>query len=488
MRLLYIAPLLLLLLAPDAQISLAAAATSVATSPIQHVVVIFQENHSFDNYFGTFPGANGIQNDPPTVHPYHITGSITDLCHSTICAHIAYDNGKMDGFPQAEGSKQTFGYYNKKDIPYYWGLARNYTLFDNYFTSAMGPSLPNHLYLVAGQDAGVPDSVSQGPAQMNIGSIVNELSAAKDTWGYYSPYTMGNENALGLVSSVIDNATMVQNLKGSDQFIGDLQSGKMPAVSYITANDGQNEHPPYDIATGVAWVQSIISAIQASPYWGSTVIFLTWDDYGGWYDHVIPPQVDKHGLGFRVPLLMVSPFAKHGYIDHTVSDHTSLMKFIERVFGLAPVTQRDAMTSDLMEALSSSYVNNFTDDSFTMQGTPTYSNLAGTPALDAYAYNPSISFAFMNNQAHPQQAVFYAALRNTRNQTVQLIKMKSTLPEGKTTQIPFTFQNQPAGAYTVTVLSITTKGVALSQPFRLVLNSTITDTSQTVTSHSAPLG
>jgi len=484
MRLLYLAPLVLLLLAPAAQTSMAA---TVAANPIQHVVVIFQENHTFDNYFGTFPGANGIQNDPPTVHPYHITGSVVDLCHSTICAHADYDNGQMDGFLQAEGSTETFGYYNQNDIPYYWSLAQNYTLFDNYFTSAMGPSLPNHLYLVAGQDDGVDDSITQGPAMMNIGTIVNELSAAKDSWSYYSPYSVGNENALGLIPSVANNATMAQNIKPSQQFLVDVRSGNLPAVSYVTADDGQNEHPPYDLATGQAWVQSLISAVQSSPYWGSTVIFLTWDDYGGWYDHVVPPQVDKYGLGFRVPLLMISPFAKQGYIDHAVSDHTSLMKFIERVFGLPPVTQRDAMASDLMDALNSSYANHYADDSFTMQGTPTYSNLAAAPALDAYSYNPSISFSFMNNQNHSQQAVFSAALRNSANQTVQMIMMKSTLPQGKAVQIPFTFHNQAAGAYTVTVIAMSTKGVALSEPFRLLLNSAPVDTAQTFTSHAVRL-
>ncbi len=482
MKRLFLAPLLLLLLAPVAQASMAATS---AANPIQHVVVIFQENHTFDNYFGTFPGANGIKNDPPTVHPYHITGPIVDLCHSTICAHAAYDNGQMDGFLQAEGSTETFGYYNQNDIPYYWSLAQNYTLFDNYFTSAMGPSLPNHLYLVAGQDDGVDDSITQGPAMMNIGSIVSELSAAKVSWSYYSPYNVGNENALGLISSVADNATMAANEKSSNQFLVDVQNGNLPAVSYVTAQDGQNEHPPYDLATGQAWVQSLISAIQASPYWGSTVIFLTWDDYGGWYDHVVPPQVDKYGLGFRVPLLMISPFAKQGYIDHTLSDHTSLMKFIERVFDLPPVTQRDGMASDLMEALNPTYASQYSDDSFTMQGTPTYSNLAAAPVLDAFSYNPSISFSFMNNQDHSQQAVFFAALRNDINQTVQMVTVKTTLEQGKTAQIPFTFHNQAAGAYTIMVIAMSTKGVALSQPFRLLLNSTEAAGPQTVTSHSA---
>jgi phospholipase C len=469
---------------PAAQPSLAVTLNGGGTNPIKHVVVMFQENHSFDNYFGTFPGANGISHDPPTVHPYHITTLISDLCHSTVCARADYDNGKMDGFLKSEGSRQTFGYYDGSDIPYYWGLAKNYTLFDNYFTSAMSPSLPNHLYLVAGQSAGVPDSVNLHPADLKINSIVDSLSASRVSWAYYSPYTVGNENALGLISSVSTNATRMADLKLSGEFLIDLKAGNMPSVSYVMSQDGDNEHPPYDVAAGQAWTKSIISAIQASSYWSSTVILLTWDDYGGWYDHVTPPQVDKYGLGFRVPLLMISPFAKQGHIDHTLSDHASLMKFIERVFNLAPVAHRDATASDLMGALNSNLNSQFADDSFSMQGTPTFSNLAAAPALDALANSPEISFGYLNNQNHSQHAVFYATLRNSFNQTIEVTRTIANLPEGKTLPISFTFQNQPSGVYTLNVIAMTSKGVALSMPFRLILDST--EAVQPIISHVAP--
>jgi len=460
----------LLLLMPAIQPSFAAS-QNAAANPIQHVVVIVQENHTFDNYFGTFPGANGIQNDPPTVQPFHITGADVNLCHSTACAHADYDNGKMDGFLQAEGSNQTYGYFDQSDIPYYWSLAQNYTLFDNYFTSEMGPSLPNHLYLVAGQDDGVADSIVNQSTNLKIGSIANELEAANDSWSYYSPYVVGNENALGLVSSIAGNSTMLANLKSTQQFLTDLQNGKMPDVSYITADDGQNEHPPFDVADGMRWVQSIISAVQASPYWGSTAILLTWDDYGGWYDHVVPPQVDKYGDGFRVPLLMISPFARQGFVDHTFSDHTSIMKFIERVFDLPPVTQRDAGASDLLEALSSSYGYQFIDDSFSLQGTPAYPSLAASAAPGGTnEYDPSIGLNYANNMYHTQTAVFRAALRNSLNQTIQVSTVTGTLAQGATVQIPFGFASQPAGVYCINVVVTTSKGVPLSEPLRLVID------------------
>ena len=469
MKLLPLVPLFLLLLVPASQSPAEAAGDVSAAIPIQHVVVIVQENHTFDNYFGTFPGANGIQNDPPTVHPFHLNGTVVDLCHSTACAHAAYDNGKMDGFLRAEGSNETFGYYDKSDIPYYWSLAQNYTLFDDYFTSAMGPSLPNHLYLVAAQDGGVADSVSQQSSKLNIGCIASELEAANDSWSYYSPYVVGNENALGLVSSIAQNSTMLANMKQTEQFLVDLQNGKLPNVSYVTANDGQNEHPPYPVTDGEKWVKSIVDAIQASPYWGSTAVLLTWDDSGGWYDHVVPPQIDKHGDGFRVPLLMVSPFAKQGYIDHTLADHTSIMKFIERVFNLPSVTQRDAAASDLLESLNSGYTAQYTEDSILSQGTPTYSNLT-VSALDAYVHGPSVSLTYMNTQGRSQGALFWAAVRNSLNQTVQLAETNGTLPADKTVQVKFSFQDLPAGVYRINVVSVSNAGVAISQPFRLVLD------------------
>jgi phospholipase C len=464
-KLLPLLPLFLLVLLPAIQSSVQATPSATVANPVKHIVVIFQENHTFDNYFGTFPGANGIQNDPPAVKPFHITGPIVDLCHSTACAHEAYDQGRMDDFLQAEGSNETFGYYDGTDIPYYWSLARNYTLFDNYFTSVMGPSLPNHLYVVAASDDGIPDSADTTQPELNVNTIANELEAANDSWGYYAPYTAGNGNALGMVSSIADNATMMANLKPTGQFLTDMRAGKMPDVSYLIGNDTENEHPPYSISSGEQWVESTIGAIQASPYWGSTVILITWDDYGGWYDHVVPPQVDKYGDGLRVPLLMVSPFAKQGYIDHTFSDHSSILKFIERVFGLPSLTQRDAGASDLMDALDQSYSTQFTDDSFSLQATPAY--LAPASSEGAGGSNPSVGLTYMSNLDHAQRVVFYAALRNSLNQTVEVSTVSGTFQPGALVEVPFYFSDQPPGAYHVTVVAATSKGVALAEPFRL---------------------
>lgn len=448
------------------------AGASTQSNPIQHVVVIVQENHTFDNYFGAYPGVNGIQNDPSSVHPILLAGpSSANLCHSTACARLAYDNGKMDNFITAEGSNATFGYYDQRSLPYYWSLAQNYTLFDNYFTSEMGPSLPNHLYLVAGQDANVADGITAQYQRThiteNVTTIANRLEKANVSWAYYSPYNVGNEDALGLVPSITGNGTMLAHLKYTDQFLTDLKGGKLPAVSYLMTADMQNEHPPADVSIGQAWVKSEISAIQASPYWNSTVILLTWDDYGGWYDHVSPPQLDSHGLGFRVPLLMISPLAKTGYVDHTLSDHVSLMKFIETVFNIPSITQRDFAASDLMEALNVNHTGS--KYSLVLQNTPVYSN--SIPSLNFSMAQTKIWFSYLNTKNVPQSLVFYAVLRNHFNQTLQIDRVKAVILKGATIQISFAFAHEPAGKYSISVIALGCMGTSVAGPLHFLVTS-----------------
>ena len=320
---------------------LPASAATNSEPLIEHVVIIVRENHTFDNYFGTFPGANGLQSAPPSVHPFHIQGPITDLCHSWSCAHDAYDGGKMDNFQAAERSVQTFGYYDQRDIPYYWSLAKNYALFDNYFTSVMGPSLPNYVYLVAAQSGGLVDNTH---VSFGFKPIMSELDSSQVSWTYYAGYPMiyTGWNPLPGFADYRQKGWS-SHIRPSDLFLADLKKGNLAQVTWIMpTSDETSEHPPYDLASGETWVKSVVSAIQASQFWPSTAIFLTWDDYGGWYDHVPPRQVDNYGYGFRVPLILVSPYAKHGYIEHTETDHTSLLKFIETNFGLASIAQRDA--------------------------------------------------------------------------------------------------------------------------------------------------
>jgi phospholipase C len=259
--------------------------------------------------------------------------------------------GRMDNFQSAERSTQTFGYYDQRDIPYYWALAKNYTLFDNYFSSVMGPSLPNYVYLAAAQSGGLIDNTH---IALNFKPIVAELDSSHISWMYYAGYGAmytGWNPLPGFVQYV--QSGWSNNIRQSDLFSADLKKGNLAQVTWIMpTSEETSEHPPYSLTSGEAWVESVIKAIQASEFWASTAIFLTWDDYGGWYDHVRPPQVDKYGYGFRVPLLLISPYARRGYIDHTTADHTSLLKFIETSFQLAPLSQRDAASESLTGAFT----------------------------------------------------------------------------------------------------------------------------------------
>jgi len=333
--------------------------------PIEHVIVLYEENRSFDHYFGTYPGVNGLNGSIAlpvahgsnvTVSPFHIpTTSTGDLSHAHSTALVAYDGGKMDGFVYAEGSNLTMGYYDYRDVPYYWDYASRFVLMNNFFTSELGPSLPNHLYLIAGQSGGLYENAAN--FSLNFTVIMDELDSRGISWKYYvdgaKGYTTpGLWNPLPAFESFKTNQTRLQNLAPNDQFLTDLANGNLASVVWIMPKGGESEHPPSDIVVGEHYVVSLVNAVMQSKYWNSTAIFLTWDDYGGWYDHVPPPQLDSFGLGFRVPCLIISPFAKKGFVDHNQADFTSILKFIETKYSIPPLTQRDAVTSDMSEVFN----------------------------------------------------------------------------------------------------------------------------------------
>ncbi|MDG6901267.1 MAG: alkaline phosphatase family protein [Nitrososphaerota archaeon] len=349
--------------------------TGAASSLIKHVVIIVEENHTFDNYFGTYPGANGLNGSvkvplspgqPATVSPFHIPGLTTakDMCHTWNCAHVAYDNGRMDGFIQADGgSNLTMGYFDYRQIPYYWDYASQFVLMDNFYSSVMAPSLPNHLYLVAGQSGGLTGDARGGMisftsnlvynSTFHFPSIVNQLNAKGISWKYYAGgYTfLNNWNPMPAFESIKSSQSMLSLIADPSSFAPDVKAGKLASVSWLMPEtDIDSEHPPYNVSLGEHAVVSAINTVMQSPYWNSTAIFLTFDDYGGWYDHVPPPQVDGYGYGFRVPCLVISPYARQGTIDHFQSDFASILKFVETLYSLQPLSSRDAAASNMMEA------------------------------------------------------------------------------------------------------------------------------------------
>ena len=318
-----------------------------------------EENHTFDNYFGDFPG---VGSQYALTEPAASDPAPHDIDHSGPRTRFAIDGGAMDGFDPL-GKVQ----YKKSDIPVYWAYAQHFGLGENFFTDAASSSTPNHIAMIAGQtggndqtihvhgclspandvvldrDAGGDESYSQ-PCY-NIPSIPAELTAKGLSWKYYG------------TAPVWDAPQYINGLKktpgvSSTQIITDAQANNLPNVSFvIPGEDSQSDHPPQPTQPAQNFVSSVVNAIMHSSEWNSTAIFVTWDDFGGWYDHVPPPQVDGIGLGPRVPLLVISPWAKPGYISSQQGEFASFDKFIEEVFNLPSLGARDSLasTSDLMD-------------------------------------------------------------------------------------------------------------------------------------------
>ena len=327
-------------------------------TPIQHVVVIMMENHTLDNYFGNFPGVAGTKwglKEPQAPNPLP-----SDLDHSGPRAIAAIDGGRMDDF-NPRGMVQ----YQRSDIPTYWAYAKHYGLGVNFFADAETSSTPNHIAMVAAQTGGdfwtTPSGCSAplnvlvynrdvngnetfGRSCYNINSIPQELTNAGLSWKFYGG------------GDIWDPLLYIQNLSSTphvnpSQIITDATSGNLPAVSFVApSKPGDSDHPPQLTEPAQNFVASIVNGIMKSSAWSSTAIFVTWDEFGGFYDHVPPPQVDGRGMGPRVPLLVISPYAKPGFISTSQGEFASFAKFIEANFGLPSLGARDALskTSDLM--------------------------------------------------------------------------------------------------------------------------------------------
>ena len=345
----------LLLVSPMASAFAASSSTSASDLPIKHLFIIVQENHTFDNYFGYYPGVNGLAdakpqldpNDSKLVAPFEINSptiansNANLLCHAASCAQADYDHGKMDGFLTKSGENMnvTMGYFNPDLIPYYWDYASQYVLMDNFYSPFMGPSLPNHMYLLSGASGGVTSN--NDSAVVNIPVIVNELDAANVSWTYYAGYhaTTNGWNPLPADEAYLKTHPNLQGLKDPTTFPADVAKPGFPSVAWIMPETDQiSEHPPYNVTAGELSVVSEINDIMKSQYWSSSAIILTWDDYGGWYDNASPPQVDQYGFGFRVPALIISPFARHGFVDSTLVEFASTLKLIETLFHVPSLT------------------------------------------------------------------------------------------------------------------------------------------------------
>ncbi len=353
-------------------------------TPIQHLVFVMQENHTFDNYFGTYPGADGLPAnvkmpiDPSNpslgyVQPWHIGDTtITDMSHNAFTFKDQFDNGKMDGFVSAltarrENGKFSMGYYDDRDIPFYWNLADHYVLFDHFFSSAPDGSFVNHVFAVAALPPTAENPNSSNNSGVNtMPTIFDRLQAAGISWKFYVQNydpTINYRHLQGVGSRgsqviwvpllnmdrFIDNPTLSSHIVDLKQYYVDLQKGTLPAVSYIVPSGG-SEHPPQYPGKGQRFIKSLLQELMRSNYWDSSAFLLAYDDWGGWYDHVVPPKVDVNGYGLRVVSLLISPYAREAYIDHTQLDFTSVLKFIEVNWEVPPLSTRDANANDMMSA------------------------------------------------------------------------------------------------------------------------------------------
>jgi phospholipase C len=318
--------------------------------PLEHVVIIVKENHAFDNYFGSFLGANGQQLDqapnPPPNDPRH--------------DHATWMQRQSDTRFQLQ--------YSEQDVPGYFAYARQFTLCDNYFTDVAGPSTPNHLMLICA-DAPIinnpHDHYRPGAAsRYDLHSLPLVLEQKDLTWANYGGY------AFKYVAELSGH----RSNHARDKFAEDARAGQLPSVSWVYGDGGRgeadlSEHPKQNVTDGMNWTMDQVQAVVDGGLWNTTAIFITWDDWGGWFDHVDPAVVetwdssraqhpteaypefdgDPFRYGSRVGCLALSPYAKQGYLSHQLNSHVSLLKFCETVFGLPALNQRDDQSNGMSD-------------------------------------------------------------------------------------------------------------------------------------------
>jgi phospholipase C len=365
----------------------------VPKSKIKHVVVIIQENRSFDNMFQGYPGANtsptGLNSKGQTITLAPIGLEVNyQIDHSSHAFFAACDgsplgqNCKMDGFDKetAYGVKlpqnPQYGYVPPAESAPYFAMAKEFALSDNTFTSHIDMSFVSHQYLIAGQAASAVDLPSDATAwgcggnQTNVVDTLNqdrsygptespcfdyqtvgdELDAKKLSWRYYAPAVSDPAyiwSAYQAVNHIYNGPDWTKDvISPSSQFLTDIGAGKLSDVTYIVPTCANSDHSGCQSNTGPAWVASLVNAVGQSSFWKTTAVFVVWDEWGGWYDHVPPPYMDYDGLGMRVPMLAISPYAKPGYVSHVQYETASILRFIEDNFGLAQLAAADTRAVD----------------------------------------------------------------------------------------------------------------------------------------------
>lgn len=386
---------------------------------VKHVVIVVQENRSFDNLFQGFPGADtvdyGYAHDGTKVKLKPIPLNVQfDIGNGMRGFRLSYDHGKMDGFdlrtigprpglkvPLPDLQYPEYAYVPHDETKPYFAMAHQYVLADRMFQSNIDQSFVAHLYLIAGQAAHAVDLpngypwgcdarlgttvgilnnhrriIDREPPCFKLKTLGSELSAKHDSWRYYAPKIdkpsmwsryeswiqrhrhPQNAPDFGQNWSSYDAVSNVRYSKlwkrhvvsPPSRFIEDVRAGKLADVSWVIPDWKNSDHSLARSITGPSWVSALVNTIGESKYWKDTVIIVTWDDSGGWYDHVPPPQLDFDGLGFRVPLLVISPYAKHGYVSHVQYEFGSILRFTESIFRLGHLAASDRRANNLRDA------------------------------------------------------------------------------------------------------------------------------------------
>ena len=364
-----------------------------ATFPIKHIVIVLMENHAYDDLFGTYctaagaycpmaadgiPAGTCVPYNPangsiPCIRPFAFTErnlSTPDQPHEWVSTIDSINGGAMNGFYLAEHNGLVpFGHYDGSTVPIYWDLAEEYGLSDDFFSSALSYSLPNHWYLLAGQAPQLAINVSSLDTVSERHTYLNESNATETvedllnatpsvSWKYFDWSLASYHTAINMKPGVIQGSAYdywnplaakyesytewyVSHFVPRSEFINDSRNGSLPDISWVIPDYTFSDHPPANLTRGQEFVASVVDSVEESPEWNSTAIFLSWDDYGGFYDHVAPPRIDPLGLSLRVPLIVISPYTPQGFVFHGLEYFESLLHFVEWRFGLGCITSRD---------------------------------------------------------------------------------------------------------------------------------------------------
>jgi phospholipase C len=359
--------------------------------PIEHIVILMQENRSFDEYFGHLPGhgqddvdvaKEGVTNVNPTGGapiPWHHETSycVEDTDHGWVATHKEWNDGKNDGFAvdnvtaSDPTGQRAMGYYDQTDIPFYYDLISTFATSDRYFCSLLGPTYPNRMYLYGGGSYGsvstnITELLNNKLAPPGSPNIFRSLEDRKISWMVYDTNLPGS----AVFFDIIQDTTLQSHFKRVSDYQADAAAGTLPQVSFIDASFldppwvETDEHPPADMQLGQHFVWEQVKALTSSSLWPKSAMFITYDEHGGLYDHVsppaaclpddIPPRLNPElgtfdRLGIRVPLIVVSPWAKRHHVSHTVHSHTSILRFVEAKFNVAAITKRDANSDALLD-------------------------------------------------------------------------------------------------------------------------------------------